>query len=466
MGRNVLPIITVLEAGVSERSMIVPRGPVDEAHDTPPAHRLAGRRNYSEASMIVARATLRAAALLMLLAVDRLQGAQETLAAPRMAETAARLHAIEPAEGDTDISPAVSELLTRFKHQLRDTVVDAVASEAVDASASLLQQSILHALRSEGIRLDAEWGGYGSIESIEVERPKSPSGLLVITTELSIPCGSDTSLYVFEAGKLILAREAKPYDTVSGAQGSFEWRLSPPDPDGSWFVVTANINPWCSSNWQSLRYEALRPGPSPDSPRVLVSDESTIFLSDGYELSIDRGSFTLNFIAGQTLDVGILTREHVIRVRIDGDRAQRIEPIATTPQGFVDEWLRAPWGEISRWSDPALESLHDEIATALSWEERKKDHFSSSLAPTVTCAGSREWIVELDLEPDSDTDLEQDSKPCTESDAESDKSPESLWWYFDVVATDGGFRMLAISDDIPLDCGVVAVPNGSEPGRR
>jgi hypothetical protein len=80
------------------------------------------------------------------------------------------------------VSPAVIELLIRFKHQIRETVVAAVAGEAADASAGLVQQSILQALRREGIGPDTKSDGYGNVAAIEVERPGSDSRLLVATT--------------------------------------------------------------------------------------------------------------------------------------------------------------------------------------------------------------------------------------------------------------------------------------------
>src|SRR5262249_7376806 len=90
---------------------------------------------------------------------------------------------------------------------------------------------------------------YGDIEDINIQEPDGHPDLVAATTTLGVCCGSDTSLYLFQrsesAWHLILAQEAEEYDEVSGAQEMFEYRISPPDSDGRFFVVTANVNPWC-----------------------------------------------------------------------------------------------------------------------------------------------------------------------------------------------------------------------------
>ena len=37
-------------------------------------------------------------------------------------------------------------------------------------------------------------------------------------------------------------------------------------------MVTADVNPWCSSNWQQLRYKVLRPGEDPRHSQVLLDE--------------------------------------------------------------------------------------------------------------------------------------------------------------------------------------------------
>jgi len=72
--------------------------------------------------------------------------------------------------------------------------------------------------------------------------------------------------------------ESNGYADISGAQGSFQFAISPPDNEGNWFVVAADVNPWCSSNWQQLRYKVLRPGEDPRHSQVLLEEHTAIYL--------------------------------------------------------------------------------------------------------------------------------------------------------------------------------------------
>jgi hypothetical protein len=116
-------------------------------------------------------------------------------------------------------------------------------------------------------------------------------------------------LYLFKyegsEWKLVLAEEVTGYERVSGARGTFEFGISWPDDDGGFFVVTTSVNPWCSSNWQTITYRVLRPGPSPTEPRVLLSRAQTIWLNDElpYRLDVGENGFTLSFHDERYLDM-------------------------------------------------------------------------------------------------------------------------------------------------------------------
>ena len=43
--------------------------------------------------------------------------------------------------------------------------------------------------------------------------------------------------------------------------------------------------------------------------------------------------------------------------------AERVQPIASTPRGFVEEWLTAPWEEVGPWSEQnyGLLAIHERL---------------------------------------------------------------------------------------------------------
>ena len=266
--------------------------------------------------------------------------------ADSLVSTIACLHQIKTSE-DFSVPLAAQPLLTRLKHQIRDLIAETINAEGNKSSSpELLRKTLWDHLATRGVTIEQSRDGdidEGSIESgysfgevydIEVQRPAGHPDLIAITTTLEIPCGRDSSLYVFQRTiqqwKLVLAQEANDYDEISGAQGLFSYAISPADTENNLFVVTANVTPWCSSNWQGIRYSVVRIGSSAYQPWLLVGAEQTIYLGvepPPYRLEVGRKWFSITF-DGDASDVeimnGINSRKHVVKYMVDGDRARRV----------------------------------------------------------------------------------------------------------------------------------------------
>jgi hypothetical protein len=231
-----------------------------------------------------------------------------------VADTVGSLRLVHTDSMDTDIPVAAKLLLTTLKHQLRDLIANRLRFEKRQVSTQQLQARTIVDMSNLGL-IDNEEGcvivdanyidrgyDYGDIDSITVTRPHDCLDLIAVTTMLGICCGEDTSLYLFkfesEEWKLILADEKNDYDSIRDGRRLFGFGLSWPDENKDIFVVTASVNPWCTSNWQSITYRVLRPGTEPYEPRVLLSRKETIYLCAGdppYRLEVDDSSFTLRF---------------------------------------------------------------------------------------------------------------------------------------------------------------------------
>ena len=251
-----------------------------------------------------------------------------------------------------NIPPAAKALLTTLKHQLRDLIYTRVNDKLFQANPDELLALVLSDLKNLGVTVeepedvvvDKDYLDsyiYGDIYRIAIEHPKDHPHLLVATTTVGICCGTDTSLYVFQNDgtrwDLTLAQEANDYDDVSGAQGRFQYGISSPDTQNNFFVVAANVNPWCTSNWQSLRFKVLRPGQTAYEPRVLLSEERTIYLGAGFEdersyrLKIHGNRFSLEFLgekyeqsvtSGDGLDSDDSEILDVVSCKIIGDQVR------------------------------------------------------------------------------------------------------------------------------------------------
>ena len=121
---------------------------------------------------------------------------------------------------------------------------------------------------------------------------------------------------------MIFADEVNGYDSISAAQGTFEFGVSCPDESGSSFVVTASVNAWPTSNWQAITYRILRQGPKPYEPRELLNHRQTIWLGDEppYRLEVSDSGFTLRFHDEKYLDLQNKGEE----VSIDDPKGMRI----------------------------------------------------------------------------------------------------------------------------------------------
>jgi hypothetical protein len=291
--------------------------------------------------------------------------------AAQAARTQAALTNFKTDGMDTFIPDGAAPLITSLKHQLRDVVLNVLNARSPEPVSPDVAQSIaLSSLASQGVKVEQPHCNdlatptgeqeyvYGDIYDVTIRQATSDPDLLVVTTTLGVCCGDDTSLYLVrrqgQHWALILAEEADGYTEVSGALGYFQYYVAEPDKDGQFYVVTAHVTPWCTSNWQELRYQVATPGPEPDHPTVLMAARESVFLGDdtAFVLSGEPYGFCLKFRGEHSLDSGILIRDHIIRYHAEGNQLKRIDPVANSAEDFLDEWIKMPWQDAARWSDP------------------------------------------------------------------------------------------------------------------
>jgi hypothetical protein len=324
---------------------------------------------------------------------------------------------------DPRVPPAARPLLTDLKHRLRDLI-----QKALDANDTQIKNlaKINEYLRAELDKqnIHGEKAGsaladdvaaksyiYGDIQQISIHAINGYPNLIGATTTIGVSCGTDSSFYLFrKSGQrwvLILAQEANDYEDVSGAQGGFGYQVSPPSDKQQLFVVTKNVNPWCTSNWQAIRYKVLRPSQTAYQPRVLMEKSETIFLgreNDGL-ITTTPDSFTIAFDAGQRLDVGVLVRRHMVSYKVDNDKVSRISPLAMEPEGFLDEWFGLPWTEASKWiagqAFTGLYEWHERMNKGYS--EQGTDFFSEFIYQPAACRiNERQWLIGLEFSANRD----------------------------------------------------------------
>jgi hypothetical protein len=313
-------------------------------------------------------------------------------------------------ETSTVVPPRARTLLGVLKGQLRDLILETLNAEG-RSSWSLKQfEGEVNARLHGQMDVDKEWAEdeerpYGALGPIEIRRPQGHRNLIAAMTHLGIECGVDTSLYLFlrsrGAWRLILALEANAYEEISGAQGTFRYVVPPPGKANRVFVVVAEVPPWCTSNWRTIRYRVLQVSPTPYEPRVLLDRVEDAYLGgdpDLYRLKPERGGFSIYWHSGHDFDLSLIPLR-VARYKIAGNRPIRVPPIAFRPEDFLNEWIKLPWEDAGRWSLPRAR-----LALQL-W------HHWFQVAKEGECCFASIWLVQPCNKPTNQWQLGLDVAP-------------------------------------------------------
>jgi hypothetical protein len=220
---------------------------------------------------------------------------------------------------------------------------------------------------------------------------------------LGIPCGSDNSLYLFQRRngdwRPIFSLESDVQDSINDAMGRFGFGVSSVDPSGSFFVVVTDVNAACWSNWQAIRWRAWRLGGEAPPAKPFFEGSESVYLGndDAFALAVTEDTFRVKFESYQDLDLGVLIRDYVRAYRVNGTKVERIGPLGTEPEGFLDEWIHTAWDDAKRWTSP-------KVTGAQVWHGRlakRLDKVDPSFERFEACGKERSrWQIGLDFEAD------------------------------------------------------------------
>jgi hypothetical protein len=231
----------------------------------------------------------------------------------------------------------------------------------------------------------------GTVVDVEVRRPDGHPTKLGLVITLSLPCGSDGSLYVLEVKRgavpaVAMAVEANGYSTIRDGQLALTWRLSLPDERGGWFAVVAKSMPWCTSVWRGIQIRVLTPGDSPEAPHLILSENDSARLNmELCTIDTGRDDFAVHYFAWAqfSTEVGRPYVRHYVR---RSGAFERMQPIVESPIDMLGEWSRLPWAEAKRFvtgpRPDALQAWHDRIQLG-----EKKDYGKLTLVGEDAAAG-------------------------------------------------------------------------------
>jgi hypothetical protein len=281
---------------------------------------------------------------------------------------------------DVEVPPKARAALPAIKRASREAARRVIGAglAAGAKSPAVLEIQVTKAFVAAGASIDDpknRGGGQpiGMIDGIEVERPAGHPNKLAVVITLSLPCGSDGSLYVLQeqpsgAPSVVLAAEANGYTSITGGQLALTHRLSLPDEHGGWFAVVASSKPWCSSAWRGIDYGVFVPGASADAPRRILHEQDSAYL--GNELcSIEAGrdDLEVSYTAWDRFGDDV-TRPYVHHYVRRLGALVRAQPVVSRPIDLPKEWTAMPWEEARRFTAPqsagALRPWHAKLLHA------------------------------------------------------------------------------------------------------
>ncbi len=204
----------------------------------------------------------------------------------------------------------------------------------------------------------------------------------VVSTSLGVECGFDDSIYAYgwreDGWRRLFAYEKAPAGKRYSPQEIETVLISPAGGgiDNDYLVLTTGAGSWCSSLWLGVSYQLHRIDLSTGTTRILLDENPWAYIGDApVAAELTPREMQVTYITSQFDERTEPFRETIRRYRVTGNQLTRIQPIASSPYLFAEEWISEPWRASRAWTSPgmrrALEPLHDQLhAIALGHDTR------------------------------------------------------------------------------------------------
>jgi hypothetical protein len=214
----------------------------------------------------------------------------------------------------------------------------------------------------------------GVERNVEFTRPEGQPAWIELTTRSNVPCGDDTSIYLYQ---------------WTGDRWMRRFTLEPDSPldlvqveVSATLVLATGWPPACGSAWHPFFVGLYRIDPG---QKTLLEGTEKATSEGEISARLEPNGMRVEF-TGESIDPVLAIRRHVLHYLIDAGGVRRVDPVALSAQDFVDEWLRTPWDRIAGWSEPGLAGMHDKLPK------------SGQMGTVQHCAGgSSVWQVAVGL---------------------------------------------------------------------
>jgi len=266
---------------------------------------------------------------------------------------------------------------TTIKHLLRDWIESRLEQLPAKGAAAKFEDQLNRGIQRAGVvcRIDEgpayvpdcpELTERGFLSPIKV---KVEMDLLIIQTGVGLQnCGFDESAYAYRwSGRWRRFWQSEQDDYAEPKYRPQTLRavlMSPTtiggdaDPDEH-LILTLGTESWCTSSFHPVYYRAWQIKSGFTEPKLLLdeSDDAVLYFAEPIRGSVGTANGLYHaadevWIEYTVPGLDAVTREEVRHYRLNGDKLERIDPVALGPRDFVDQWVRHRWDEKTGWSDP------------------------------------------------------------------------------------------------------------------
>lgn len=231
-------------------------------------------------------------------------------------------------------SPLIESLKTGLINLLNQRMN---CEKNIQINTKQIQQDLLSALQLS--ELNEVSAIYGYDLQILLDVPQNTTGVVFAKLSFGIPCGEDNILLAYryrnKAWHLNLVWKSLPYKMISGAYSDyFDYLLL-----GNNNVLVMHTSPDCTLQWETLNLSVVKFGNDKQAQKVLFKNKLvTQRDANLVDAKVSPDGFKIDAFVSM-LDTDLSSRKGIYNYHITNDVIERVQPIASTPRDFVDEWL-------------------------------------------------------------------------------------------------------------------------------
>ena len=320
-----------------------------------------------------------------------LSGQDKQLAAVRVTLLSLRQHPNDHRE-----TRGATPQLTVVKHQLRDWIEFHLSTLPRTGKEKALAEELHAGLRDAELFCNDESlcfpSSLGFLDDIQVSRDDE---FLMFQTAVGIWCGYDYSAYVYQ---WIGSGWRRVWQSEQDAYTEKEYlpqiihavHISAPDAARNRLVLTLGSKPGCASAFQPVYYRVWRISENPQTSRLLLQESELANVGGDPPIrgKVGPDDVLVGFEVGGT---GYGSSHQAVRhYEVRASAVRQVDPIATTPRDFVEEWLSLPWTQsASRSESPALKEWYSKL--------HRDDGMGDFPEPAVHCTSPDLWQIATHL---------------------------------------------------------------------